>query len=205
MSFLYKVLYQLGITPWEGDPIQGPAAEQISTLFDREENSRRPPYGPALDLGCGSGIWSVRLAQRGWQVTGVDVVPKAIRRARERAQAAGVDAQFVEGDVTALRAAGVGSDFRFVLDFECCNHFNDVQRLAFGREVTAVAAPDATMLMLVWAPARRWPLAPGASRSQIEGAFQGWTVIGEDTYAARSTLPSWLKNVDMHFYRLGRA
>jgi SAM-dependent methyltransferase len=205
MSFLYNVFYQFGITPWEGDPIQGPAAQQIAILFDREEKSRRLPYGPALDLGCGSGIWTVRLAQRGWEITGIDVVPKAIRRARERAQAAGVDAQFVVGDVTALREAGVGSDFRFVLDFECFNHLNNVQRRAVGREVTAVAAPDATILMLVWAPGRRWPLAPGASRSQIEAAFPGWTVICEDAYAARSTLPSWLKNVDMRYYRLARA
>jgi SAM-dependent methyltransferase len=101
MSVFYKALYKFGIAPWEGDPIQGPAAEQISTLFDREESSRRPPYGSALDLGCGSGIWSVRLTQRGWQVTGVDVVPKAIRKAR--AQAAEVNAQFVEGDVTCNR------------------------------------------------------------------------------------------------------
>ena len=43
MSFYYKILYQLGITPWEEDPTQGPAAEQISTLFDREESRRSPP------------------------------------------------------------------------------------------------------------------------------------------------------------------
>ncbi len=121
MTLWYKVLYQLGFTPWEEDPAAGPAAEQISTLFDREEKGSQPPYGPVLDLGCGSGIWSVRLAERGWQVTGVDVVPKAIRQGRERAKAAGVEVQFVEGDVTALRAAGVGSGFRFVLDFECFN------------------------------------------------------------------------------------
>jgi hypothetical protein len=24
-----------------------------------------PPYGPALDLRCGSGIWAVKLAERG--------------------------------------------------------------------------------------------------------------------------------------------
>jgi hypothetical protein len=28
-----------------------------SEMFDREENGREPPYGPALDLGTGSGIW----------------------------------------------------------------------------------------------------------------------------------------------------
>jgi SAM-dependent methyltransferase len=204
MSLLYKVLYQFGITPWEGDPSHGPAAEQISALFAREEDSRTPPYGSALDLGCGSGVWSVCLASRGWQVTGIDVVPKAITRARERAKTAGVDVRFVEGDVAELRAAGVGSGFRFVLDFECFNHLPEVQRKAVGREVSAVAAPDATILMLVWARGRRWPLAPGASRDDIEAAFPAWKVIAEDDYAARSTLPGWLKNVDMSFYRLNR-
>ena len=205
MSFLYRAFYQAGITPWEGDPIHGPAAEQISLLFDREESSRTVPYGSALDLGCGSGIWSVRLAQRGWQATGIDIVPKAIRRARERAQAAGVNVRFVEGDVTALQAAGVGSDFGFVLDFECFNHLNDGQRRAVGREVSAVAGLDATILLLVWGAGHRWPLARGASRSDIDAAFPDWTVIAEDAYAARSTLPFWLKNVDLRFYRLGRA
>lgn len=204
MSLLYRAFYQLGITPWEGDPWQGPAAEQIATLFGREEGTSKP-HGTALDLGCGSGIWSVCLAQRGWKVTGIDVVPKAIARARERAKAIGVEVEFVQGDVTALRSAGVGSGFRFVLDFECFNHLTEVQRKAVGQEVTAVSAPDATMLILVWAPGRRWPLPPGASRSDVEASFPAWKVIAEDGYAARSTLPGWLKNVDLRFYRLGRA
>lgn len=122
MSLWYKALYQFGLTPWEEDPTEGPAAEQISALLDREEDGREPPYGPALDLGCGSGIWSVNLAARGWRVTGIDIVPKAIRQARERAAAAGVEVRFVEGDVTALREAGGEPGFRFVLDFECFNH-----------------------------------------------------------------------------------
>ena len=171
----------------------------------REEGQRTPPYGRALDLGCGSGIWSVALAKRGWQVTGVDVVPKAITRARDRARAAGVDVQFIESDVTALQVAGVESGFRFFLDFECFNHLTPVQRKAVGREVTAVAAQDATMLMLVWAPGRRWPLARGASRKDIEVAFPAWMVVAEDGYAAVSTLPGWLRKVDLRFYRLSRA
>ena len=101
-----------------------------------------------------------------------------------------------------LQAAGVESGFRFVLDFECFNHLTPAQREAVGREVTAVAAPDATMLMLVWAPGRRWPLAPGASRMDIEVAFPSWQVVAEDGYAATATLPAWLKNVDLRFYRL---
>ena len=205
MSLFYRIFYGLGITPWEDDSPQGPAATQIATLFAREEAGLEPPFGPALDLGCGSGIWSVRLAERGWRVTGVDVIPTAIRRARERAGAAGVAVQFVEGDVTQLRTAGVGSGFRFVLDFECFNHVNEAQRKSVGREVSAVSAPDATMLMLVWAPGRRGPLPPGASRVDIQAAYPDWNIISDDGYAARSSLPWWLRTVDLRFYRLARA
>ena len=204
MSLFYKALYGLGIRPWEDDSPDGPAIDQISALFAREERTRALPYGPALDLGCGTGIWSVRLAERGWQVTGVDVIPTAIRMARERAHAAGVKAQFIESDVTALQAAGVGTDFHFVLDFECFNHLSDGQRRAVSREVTAVTAPDATMLMLVWAPGRRWPLPPGASRGDVEATFPGWRIIDEEGYAARASLPWWLQKTDLRFYRLGR-
>ncbi len=205
MSLFYKVFYALGITPWEDDSPEGPAAQQIATLFAREERGSAPPFGPALDLGCGSGIWSVRLAQRGWKVTGVDIIPKAIHQARARAAAAGVTAQFTEGDVAQLRSAGVGSGFRFVVDFECFNHLNEEQRRAAGREVSAVTASDATMLLLVWAPGRRGPIPSGASRRDIETAYPDWRIIGDDEYAARSTLPWWLSKVDLRFYRLFRS
>jgi len=75
MSLAYRLLYGVGFTPWEHIARLPDVTEQISALFDREEQRRRPPYGPALDLGCGSGFWAVKLAQRGWQVTGVDLVP----------------------------------------------------------------------------------------------------------------------------------
>jgi len=46
--------------------------------------------GAALDLGCGEGADAIWLAQRGWTVTAVDIARPALRRARERAGAAGV-------------------------------------------------------------------------------------------------------------------
>jgi 2-polyprenyl-3-methyl-5-hydroxy-6-metoxy-1,4-benzoquinol methylase len=116
MSLAYKILYRVGFTPWER-MAEPPVADQIAALFDREENERQPPYGRALDVGCGRGIWAARLADRGWEVTGVDNVPQALRAARERAREAGVEVRLVQGDVTALRAAGVGSGFRFFLVF----------------------------------------------------------------------------------------
>ena len=200
----YRFAYAVGFHPWEdaeGDP---PFAEKISEMFDREESGREPPYGPALDLGTGSGIWGVQLAKRGWQVTGVDIVEKALRRARDRVKNAGVDVRLVHGDVTALREAGVGSDFQLVLDTGTFHGLNSAQREAMGREVSAVAAPDATVLLLVW-PKRRRPLIRGASRSEVEAAFPGWKVA--DVEASHFHPPKILELLlkpDEHWYRLRR-
>ena len=101
-------------------------------MSDREESGREPPYGPALDLGTGSGIWGVQLAKRGWQVTGVDIVEKALRRARDRVKSAGVNVRLVHGDVTALRGAGVGSDFQLLLDTGTFHGLNNAQRDAWS-------------------------------------------------------------------------
>jgi SAM-dependent methyltransferase len=203
MSVAYRILYRVGFTPLEQMAKSMPIVEQISALFAREEAGRQPPYGQALDLGCGSGIWAVKLAARGWQVTGVDFVPKALRRARERAQEAGVEVRLIEGDVTALRATGVGSDFRFLLDFQLFHdELNDAQRKSMGREVSAVAAPGATMLMLAWAPGRRGPLPRGASRGDIEAAYPAWKVIDEEALVDEPRTPTMLRKADPRFYRL---
>jgi len=55
-----------------------------------------------LHLQCHFGMDTLRLALMGATVTGVDFSRKAIEAARELALAAGLDATFVEADVTAL-------------------------------------------------------------------------------------------------------
>src|SRR4029450_12714735 len=131
----WRLAYAIGFHPREDT--DGPFARKISELFDREEKGRQSPYGPALDLGTGSAIWGIELAKRGWQVVGVDIVEKALRRARARVLKAGVNMRLVQGDVTALRAAGVGSGFRLVLDTGTFHDLRDTQRNEKGREGTA--------------------------------------------------------------------
>lgn len=201
MSFAYRLLYRVGFTPWEQMATHR-VADQISALFDREEAGREPPYGPALDLGCGSGIWSTRLAARGWRVTGVDLVPKALRRARDRAGDAGVELRLIEGDVTVLGDTGVGSGYRLILDFGCFHdELTDVQRAQEGREASAAAAPGATLLLMAFSPGRRWPLPRGAGGEDIEAAFPGWTLV-DDTTMDVSGAPGYVRRADPRFYRL---
>jgi SAM-dependent methyltransferase len=206
MSVAYRVLYAIGFTPWEHIAGLTDVTEQVSALFEREEQGRQPPYGRALDLGCGSGIWSVELARRGWQVTGVDLVAKALRRARERARKTGVEVRLVEGDVTRLGTTVVGTGYSFLLDFGLFHdELTDEQRHAMGREVSAAAAPGATLLMMAWAPRRGGPLWRGASRGDIEAAYAGWTVIDEHAFDV-SGAPFYrhVKNPGPRFYRLRR-
>jgi cyclopropane fatty-acyl-phospholipid synthase-like methyltransferase len=200
----YRFAYAVGFHPWEDAESDPPFAEKISEMFDREERGRVPPYGTALDLGTGSGIWAVQLARRGWQVTGVDIVETALRRAHDRVKDAGVDVQLVRGDVTELRQAGIGSGFQLVLDTGTFHGLNSAQRDAMGREVSAVASSDATVLLLVW-PKRRRPLIRGASRSEVEAAFPGWKVT--DVEASHFHPPKILELLlkpDEHWYRLRR-
>jgi SAM-dependent methyltransferase len=173
-------------------------------LLDREESGREPPYGPALDLGCGSGVWGVPLAKRGWQVTSVDIVDKALERARERVREAGVDVRVMHADATALHEAGVGSDFRLVLDTGTFHGLADAQREAMGREVNAVAADDATVLLDCFAPSRRRPFWHDAGRSDVEAAFPGWKVTDVEVADTEPDVIARLLRFDEHWYRLRR-
>ena len=201
----YQLAYRIGFHPWEDAEGHAPFVERFSSLLDEEERGRDAPYGAALDLGTGSGIWAVQLANRGWQVTGVDLVESALRRAGDRAQAAGVNIEFIHGDVTALEAAGVGSGFRLILDTGTFHGLKDEQRAAMSREVNGVAAPDATLLLLAW-PRRRRPLIRGVDLTEIEEAFPGWTVTdaGPSHFQAPKPIELLLRP-DEHWYRLRRS
>jgi len=55
-----------------------------------------------LDVGCGTGIVAVSAARRGAKVSGLDLSPALLERARDNAGIAGVDIDFIEGDAEAL-------------------------------------------------------------------------------------------------------
>jgi cyclopropane fatty-acyl-phospholipid synthase-like methyltransferase len=204
MRIPWKLYYRLGFHPWEDLAEHPPFAEKLTELFAREESGREPPYGPALDLGCGSGVWGVPLAKRGWQVTSVDIVDKALERARERVRDAGVDVRVMHADVTALREAGVGSDFRLLLDTGTFHGLGDSQRQAMGRELSAVAADDATVLLDIFAPRRRGPLPRGASQSDVEVAFPDWEITDIEVADTEPDPIARFLKFDERFYRLVR-
>jgi SAM-dependent methyltransferase len=65
--------------------------------------------GPVLEIAAGTGRVSIPIARRGFAVTGLDLVPGMLARAR--AKAAGLPARWVEGDA---RTFDLGEQFRLV-------------------------------------------------------------------------------------------
>jgi SAM-dependent methyltransferase len=202
MGVPYKLFYRLGFHPWEDLAEHPPFADKLTALFEREESGRQPPYGRALDLGCGSAVWGVKLAERGWEVTGVDLIEKALERGRERVREAGVEMRLIKGDVTRLRGSDVGSDFRLILDTGTFHGLDSEQRQAMGREISGVAADDSTLLLDVFAPRRRGPLPRGASRDEVTTAFSDWEITDVEVADSDPDPIAKLFRFDERFYRL---
>src|SRR5690348_16552336 len=55
-----------------------------------------------LDVACGTGVVAVTAARLGARVTGLDLTPELLERARENAGVAGVDVDWYEGDAEQL-------------------------------------------------------------------------------------------------------
>ncbi len=197
MSLLYHIAYRIGFRPWEKRSayrrgLGGDAASQASSpppeLEALIEGPESLSHGRALDLGCGAGIDAVYLAAHGWDVTGVEYESRALADAQERAQTAGVSPRFIQGDVTRLSDLGIGSDFTLILDVGCFHTLPRRSRDTYIRAVTAVAAPDAILLLFAFGG------IPGtAPRAEVEARFSpAWDVAWhEQSNVARFFRPAW--------------
>lgn len=79
-----------------------------------------PTGGSILDLACGTGRDTISLAAKGYRLTGVDLVPEMIERARAKADERGVSVEWVMGDTRSLHlpqrfgfAYMIGNAFQF--------------------------------------------------------------------------------------------
>ena len=195
MSLWYRALYRLGLTPWERDEVP-------AEVRDIAAESAQP--GRALDVGCGTGRDAVHLAQRGWSVTGVDAVPRALDAARKRAATGGVQVEWVQGDVTRLEDAGLDGGYDLVLDRGCFHGLPDDARAACARGVNALAAPGATLLMYGFSPGFHGPAPRGISAEEIVARFgSDWELASSERDPA-AKLPGWMRNADPSWHRLKR-
>ncbi len=169
-QLLFRVFYAIGFTPWDRHP-------QSAMLRELVEGADTLPRASALDVGCGTGDTSIYLAQHGWQVTGVDFTPKALEKARTKARDAGVTVNFVHGDVTHLRQAGISGSFQVIVDNGCFHGMSDGDRDLYVQEISGAAAPSARLLMIAFKPSGRFGPV-GADQTEIERRFTPtWALV----------------------------
>jgi SAM-dependent methyltransferase len=196
VSLIYRMLYRIGFTPWD----TGVVPQELSTLV---EGADALPAGRALDIGCGTGTQSVYLAQNGWRVTAIDAVDRPLARARARADASRVEVDWIRADVTELGSLGIEPGLSLAFDRGCFHGLNDRERAAYAAEVTALAAPGATLLMMAFAPSRVPGAPSGVEDGELAGRFGAWTLSA--TQADSEGEPAGpMRNVPRHWYRLTR-
>jgi SAM-dependent methyltransferase len=101
-----------------------------------------------LDVACGHGNAALAAARRFCQVTGVDYVPALLDRARQRAQAEGLEVFFEEADAEALPFDDASFD---VVLSTCGAMFAPDQERTAG-ELLRVCRPGGRIGMVNWVP-----------------------------------------------------
>jgi SAM-dependent methyltransferase len=178
MRAFYEVGYRFFRMPWEG----GPRAELIALV----ESGRIQPCR-AIDLGCGTGSNAIYLAQRGFDVMGVDYASAAIAKARRRAADAGVSGSFVEDDLTNLQ--DVSGAFDFLVDYGTFDDLTPAARELYLRSLLALSHVGSRYLLWCFEYQMRWwehlipffppPLAPCEAQGRFGADFAIERIGGE--------------------------
>jgi SAM-dependent methyltransferase len=193
----YRLMYRVGFAPWERRDV----AEAWRPLF---EGPLAEEPGRALDIGCGSGRDAVHLAGRGWQVTAVDVVDKALARARQRAAEEGVEVQWVRGDVGELGRLGLEPGYSLLYDFGCIQGLEDSARRGAAAGLTALAAPGARLLLFAFKARRRIALPRGMDREHLVALLgDGWDLEHSESVVTED-MPPPVRRAQPALYRLAR-
>ena len=96
---------------WDSGDYAAVARDLVPEVADVAVAAAEPrPGQQLLDVATGSGNAAIPAAQAGAEVTGLDLAPTLLDVARERAAAAGVEVEWVEGDAEALPYADESYD-----------------------------------------------------------------------------------------------
>jgi len=127
-------LWYFFVPPWDS----GISPPELLRFIEKH------PAGRAIDIGCGTGTNVITLTQAGWQVTGVDFVPRAIKLAQRKARKAGVQADLRVRDATNLK--DIHGPFDLALDMGCFHSLGE-KRGDYLSELNRVLALNGHWLM----------------------------------------------------------
>lgn len=132
--------YASGELPWD-------TGQPEPALMELVDSGRVRPCS-ALEIGAGTGTNAIWMAERGFDVLGVDISPVAVEKARAKMGARGLRCRFMAGDF--LEAAPAGGPFQFAFDRGCFHMFDEPgERERFAAQVAGALAPGGLWLSLI--------------------------------------------------------
>jgi SAM-dependent methyltransferase len=126
-----------------------PIVALISGVHDAVIEAAQPRPGESLlDVATGTGAVAIPAARAGADVTGLDLAPALIERARQNADAAGVDIRFDVGDAEALPY----EDGSFDVVISSLGTMFAPDHEAVARELARVCKPGGRLVLASWMP-----------------------------------------------------
>lgn len=147
----FEELKQKQSVVWGTGPYQN-ITETITDIHERVIDRLEPEPGVKwLDLACGTGAVAERAAERGADVTGVDLAPALIETAQERARERGLDIDYRVGDCEHLELV----DGAFDVVASTCGIMFAPDHEASARELTRIVKPGGRIGLANWTPAEK--------------------------------------------------
>ena len=132
--------------------------------------------GRLLDAGCGTGENTLLAAAHGADAAGVDISPRAIAQAREKAAGRGLAVRFEVAD--ALNLGQLGMAFDTVIDSGLFHVFDDQGRVQYVASLASVLQSGGTCYLMCFSDRQPGDFGPRRVRQdELTTAFgDGWTV-----------------------------
>jgi 2-polyprenyl-3-methyl-5-hydroxy-6-metoxy-1,4-benzoquinol methylase len=119
------------------------ATEPPKELVELIESGKLKPC-KVIDVGCGEGFYSIYLASKGFEVTGIDISEKAIRYAKENAQKHGVNVKFMVLD--GMDLLKLKEQFDFVFEWALMHLIMLPQRRKYVEDISRILKKGAKYL-----------------------------------------------------------
>ncbi len=148
--------------------------------------------GRLLDAGCGTGEHVLLAAAHGADATGVDIAPRAIARARAKAEERNLEARFVVADV--LELGQLGTTFDTIIDSGVFHVFDDEDRARYVTSLAAVLRPGGHCYLACFSDRQPGEWGPRrVTQAELRAAFSdGWSVLSieADTFEINAGMPT---------------
>jgi 2-polyprenyl-3-methyl-5-hydroxy-6-metoxy-1,4-benzoquinol methylase len=137
------------------DHMGGRLERDRTTVIPWLESLRHLDGLRVLEIGCGTGISTLALAEQGAKVTGVDIDEPAMLVASERCRLGELDARFIVANATEIRKHVTRGEYDVVLFFAALEHMTHPERATAISDVWDLLSPG-QLMVVIETPNRLW-------------------------------------------------